>query len=741
MTRWALRFAMGCVLTYTVTNLLAVELPIERPDVSAIKTSAESTRPIEFTRDVQPALTKAGCNGGGCHGAFSGRGGFRLSLWGFDPVVDYYNLTIDAQGRRVSLAAPTESLILAKPLTVVPHEGGLRLESGSESYEILRQWIAQRVPAPKPDDPQLVRLEVISASVTLEPGTTTDALLLAHWSDGQSRDVSRWGIYDTTSEKVVKVSPLGKLTAVGPGRASITIRYQGHVAAIAVTVPYAKPSEPQGFAQANFIDRAVLAQWKEVGLLPTPLADDGEFLRRVYLDLIGTLPTVNEARAFLDSTDSQKRSKLIDALLERPEYADYWALKWGDLLRIHRRALGAKGVRSFSDWFLKALRENRPFDKIVHEIMSARGNLYASGPVAFYFINTTPQELAETSAQVFLGIRMQCARCHHHPFEVWSQDDYYGLAACFSQVQRKDTKELGRYGGAQSIQLAEETKLPHPTTGAPVPPRLLGQQPLEPKPGHDPREDLADWMTSPDNAYFAKNVVNRYWGYLMGRGLVDPIDDLRASNPASHPALLSELERDFVAHHFDLKHLLRTLTNSSTYQLATELTPARDADGVFFSHRSPRKMPAEVMLDAINQITMGSDSFESFPAGTRAMWLPDPAVDSYFLDVFGRPPRATNCECERSRRSDLRQVLHLANGDALQQKIARTEGRVAKLEKAGASDEAFIEDVYLAGLTRRPQPEEVTVAKQIIATAPSRREGWEDLMWTVLNLAEFSVNH
>jgi hypothetical protein len=730
--RLALLLAISSILNSAMPSLCA-EVAAER--------SIDGALPIEFVRDVIPVLTKAGCNSGGCHGAFSGRGGFRLSLWGFDPIADYDALTTEAQARRIFPAAPSASLLLTKPTTIVPHEGGLRLEMGSESYEILRRWIAQRAPAPRSSDPYVLRLEVTTAEVTLQPGTTADLILRAHWSDGQVRDVTRWALYDTTSEKVARISPVGKVTAAASGRASITIRFQGQVAAVAVTVPYGKPSELEGFVEVNYIDRAMRGEWQRVGVSPAPLAEDGEFLRRVSVDLIGTLPTVDETRAFLDSSDPQKRSKLIDALLERPEYADYWAIKWSDLLRVHRRAVGVKGLESFSVWLHEALRKNQPFDQIAHEILIARGNLYTSGPVAFYFINTTPQELAETTAQVFLGIRMQCARCHHHPFEVWTQDDYYGLAACFAQVGRKDTKELGRYGGAQSIQLAGEANLPHPTTGASVPPRVLGGPPLELKLGHDPRENLADWLTSPDNAYFAKNVVNRYWGYLLGRGLVEPLDDLRASNPASQPPLLDELVHDFVVHKFDLKHLLRTIANSSTYQRAAEIAPKRDGDGMFFTHRTPRKLPAEVILDAINQIVDATESFASFPVGTRAMSLPDPAVDSYFLETFGRPIRATNCECERPQRSDLRQVLHLANGDALQQKIASPEGRIAKLEKAGATDEAVIEELYLAALTRRPLAEEVTEAKLAIATAPSRREGWEDLMWAVLNLAEFSVNH
>jgi hypothetical protein len=389
----------------------------------------------------------------------------------------------------------------------------------------------------------------------------------------------------------------------------------------------------------------------------------------------------------------------------------------------------------------QSLREGKPADQIVRELLLSQGNLYASGPVAFYFVDQTPEDLAETTAQIFLGVRLQCAKCHHHPFEVWSQEDYYGLASFFTRVRRKDTKEGGRYGGAQAIQLASTGRIEHPRTLREVPPRLLGKSPFSPSEGEDPRKALADWITARDNPFFARNVVNRYWGYLFGRGLVEPIDDQRATNPPSHPELLDALTRDFIEHDFDLKHLLRTLCRSHTYQLASELRPTRDAEGEFYTHRRPRRLPAEVLLDAINQATGTHEKFSGLPEGTRAIALPDPSVDSSFLDTFGRPKRASTCECERGSRADLTQVLRLSNSEQMQAKVAHQQGRLAKLMLAKKNDDEIIEELYLATFSRLPTAQERQTVTRLLASAPSRQEGLEDLLWTLLNSGPFVFNH
>jgi hypothetical protein len=443
-----------------------------------------------------------------------------------------------------------------------------------------------------------------------------------------------------------------------------------------------------------------------------------------------------------------KRAKIIDALLDRSEYVPYWRLKWGDLLRGHSRHLNQKGLRSFNSWLDQALRENRPLDGMVRELLTARGNLFTNGPVAFYFIDQTPEELAETTGQIFLGVRLQCAKCHHHPFEVWSQEDYYGMAAFFTGVQRKDTKEGGRYGGAQSISMIPGKTLPHPKTQKVVLPQMLGQPPLTVKDGQDPRQALAVWVTDKKNPFFARNIVNRYWGYMFGRGIAEPIDDMRATNPPSHPELLEALAQDFIDHHYDLKHLLRTICNSRTYQLASEIDPQRDRDGMFFTHHRPRQLPAEVLMDAINQAADVEELFNRAGnrnslvlPGTRAIELPDPTVASYFLDVFSRPQRTSTCECDRTNAPDLSQVLHLANSEEVHNKVSNPKGRVAKLMEAKKTDDEILEELYLATLSRLPTMEDRKVLHKFRALYPSRQQYFEDVLWTLLNSSEFISNH
>lgn len=693
-----------------------------------------------FVRDVLPVLTKSGCNAGACHGSFQGRGGFRLSLFGFDPQFDFAALVEEARGRRIFPAAPDHSLILRKPAGLMAHGGGRKLPADSEGYRRVRDWIVRGAPGPRPSDPRLLRLEITPRDIELQPGKSLSAKVQAIWSDSVNQDVSAWAVYDSTQEHVASVSPRGDIQAEGPGRTAVMVRYLGQFAVVNVSVPFGVVTA-QPAPQHNFIDGHLQATWRKLGLNPAPLAADGEFLRRVYLDLIGTLPTPDEIRTFHQSTDPAKRAKLIDQLLERSEYVDYWALKWGDLLRAHRRALGEKGLASFSTWLKNSLRANKGMDQFVRELLLAQGNLYAHGPVAFYFVDQTPEDLAETTSQIFLGIRMQCAKCHHHPFEAWSQEDYYGLAAFFARIERKDTKEEGRYGGAQSIRMAATGQVKHPGTGLVVAPRWLGQSTDKTPDTLDPRQPLADWLTSGTNPYFARNLVNRTWGYLFGRGMIEPIDDLRATNPATHPELLEALTKDFIARGFDMKHLLRTICNSRGYQLAFELGPTRDAEGMFFTHRRPRRLPAEVLLDAVNQAAGVQEKFDKLPPETRAISLADSSISSYFLDTFGKPKRTTTCECERGDRSDLSQVLHLVNSDKLQQKLADPKGRLGRLMDAKKSDVEMVEDLYLATLSRSPTAQEQVTVRRLLAAAPSRKEGFEDLLWTLLNCAEFVFNH
>lgn len=705
-------------------------------------------QPTEFVRDVVPVLTKAGCNAGSCHGSFQGRGGFRLSLLGFDSIADHEAIVLQGRGRRVMPSAAENSLILRKPTAAVPHGGGKRLDVDSAAYRILRRWVEEGMPAPAANGPRVVELKVVPSELVLKPGEQEPLAVEAHWSDGEVRRVTDWVLYESTQDTVAEVSAAGLVAVHRSGGATITVRYLGQSAAVPVIVPYGESTAANSFQADNFIDELMSRQWRQLQLSPAPMADDGEFVRRVYLDLIGTLPSPEDVRRFLASTADDKRAQLIDELLERGEYVDYWTLKWSDLLRAHRRSLGEKGLATFNAWLRQALRENRPIDEVVRQLLTAQGNLYQNGAAAFYYVDQTPEELAETTAQVLLGVRLQCAKCHHHPYEVWSQDDYYGLAAVFARVQRKDTLENGRFGGAQSVRLAAEGKVTNPATGSVAAASILGQDLSS---DTDARRALANWLSQKDNPYFARNLVNRYWGYMFGRGLVEPVDDLRSTNPASHPAVLDALAHDFVEHGYDLKHLLRTLCNSRTYQLASEFAPQRDTDGMFFTHRRPRRLPAEVLLDAINQAAGVEEKFNDggrgrfgntmVPHGTRAIALPDPTVNSYFLDVFGRPNRTTACECDRSNRSDLSQVLHLANGDQFHAKIVDAKGRIARRLADGAADAPLIEELYLATFCRVPSSSERETVANLIAAAASRKEGFEDLLWALLNSTEFVFNH
>ena len=703
--------------------------------------SSSATAIVNFSRDVVPVLTKAGCNAGACHGSFQGRGGFRLSLLGFDPVADYESLVQAGRGRRVASSAPEQSLFLRKATGAMPHGGGLRVSPDSESYRLLLSYVAQGGSPAGRDDPVVVKLTTEPEAAVLSPGESVKLTVSAEWSDGVRRDVTRWALFDSNDTQLVEVSESGRVSAVASGKAPVSVRFHGQVASVDVTVPFEGGKKIDDFTPAGFIDELALAEWQRVGVQPAPLSSDSEFVRRAYLDLIGTLPQPDETRAFLNSTQQDKRAKLIDALLERPEYVDFWTLKWSDLLRVHRRYVGDKGLESFRGWVRRAVRENRPLNEMVRELITAQGDLFSNGPVGFYFVDSKPEELAETTAQVFLGIRLQCARCHHHPLEVWGQDDYYGLAAFFTRMQFKDAGKLGvRFGGPKSLR---PTAAPNKNRKLQMEsePRLLGGQTVAAAELSDVRQPLADWIAANDNPWFARNFVNRYWAWVTGRGIVEPVDDLRATNPASIPPLLEALTRDFVEHDFDAKRLLRTICNSRVYQLASDLNPERDRNGRLFTHRVPRRMPAEVLLDAVCRFTGVEEKFNGQPAGTRAIALPDPTIGSPFLMTFGRPLRNNACECARVSKPDLAQALFLVNDYGLNAKIRDPNGRLNRLLKDGSPDKSIVEELYLAALTRMPTDEERNVIRELLAEIPNREEGWQDVMWTLLNCSEFVFNH
>ncbi len=584
-------------------------------------------------------------------------------------------------------------------------------------------------------------MDVEPRELILQPGKQAALRAIAAWSDGVTRDVTRWVLYDVNDQAVAEVSRSGIVQAAAPGRTAVTVRYLGRAVAVTVTVPYGAASPAvAALPRHNFIDELAAAEWQKVGVEPAALCDDATFLRRVSLDLTGTLPTPEQVRAFLAANEPKKREKLIDALLERPEYVDFWSLRWGDLLRAHRRTLGEKGLASFRNWLGTSIRDSRPANAMVRDLLTAQGNLYANGAAAMFFVDQTPQDLAETTAQVFLGLRLQCARCHHHPFESISQDDYYSLAAFFAKVRRKDSLEGGRFGGLQAVLVDEAGAVTHPTTGAAVSPRVLGNKTSANTPA-DPRQTLAEWVTAPDNPYFAKNLVNRYWAYLFGRGLVHPVDDLRETNPATHPALLDAVAQDFIKHGYDLKHLLRTICRSRVYQLAAETAPKRDAAGIFLTHHVPRRLSAEVLLDAVNQATGTSEVFANLPPDTRAIALPDTSV-TFGVPRYLWPSEAhhhVRLRASAATRTCVRRCTWPTARRCIRRSAKPPGGSQSCWRPSGAMPRSLKSCTWSRWPGCRTMAEKQT-AQRFLAETPSKKEVFEDLLWTLVNCAEFSFS-
>ncbi len=702
---------------------------------------AKSTTPrvVSFRNEVQPILTKLGCNMGACHGSQHGKGGFKLSLLGFEPDPDYTAIVKSARGRRVTPFAPTESLLLLKPTLAVAHAGGKRLIPDSAEYEVLRLWLEQGATTPLATDPTVTGVRIEPPARVLRPGETQQYIVTAILSDGTLQDVTDQARFDSLNEGVATVSKLGATKVERQGETNIMARYQGQAALARVTVPF---SATKAFAwkPANILDEKAAAKWRELGLVPSPTCTDAEFLRRVMLDTIGTIPTADEVEAFLADKDPQKREKLVDRVLDRPEYVDYWTLKWGDLLRVNSETLGTQGMLALNLWLRDSFRSNKHFDAMIDELVTAQGSIFTSGPANYFRVASNPEDLAETTAQLFMGVRLQCAKCHHHPFEAYGQDDYYGLAAYFARIRTKNSDEFGLFGQERVIYVTSSGEINQPRTGKRATPR-----PLNAPPADDPvdrRRALSRWLTTADNPWTARNVVNRYWGYLMGIGLVNPIDDLRATNPPSNPELLDALAQEFIKSKYDLKSLLRLILKSNVYALSALPTPDNRLDSTFFTHYRVKRLSAEALLDAVNSATGTTEKFALRPEGTRSISLPDTTFKSYFLDTFGRPVRAIACECERGVDPNLSQALHLMNGDVVQRKVTATDGRLATLLKdKSINDSALVKKLYVIVFNRPAEPHEVETAVKLIAEAPNRTTGAQDLFWALLNSKEFLFNH
>lgn len=708
-----------------------------------------------FRNHVQSVLSKQGCNSGACHGAAAGKNGFKLSLRGYDPEFDFYSITRQSRGRRIVPKDPGRSLLLTKPTGAIPHKGGVRFREDSRDYQVIAEWIAAGHPAPKPDDPRLDHLEILPKTAILQPGQTQQVIVRAHFSDGRVEDVTEWAKYTPTNLTVAKVDEQGQVDVTGHGEGSIVAWYLAKNVVATVTSPYPSKVPASVFAespQANLIDKLVLEKLQQLNLPPSPRSSDSAFIRRAYLDTIGVLPTVEETKKFLEDTSTDKRKSLIDELLNRPEFVDYWTYKWSDLLLLSGERLRPKALDSFYAWIRQHVEQNTPWDEFVRQIVTAKGSTFENGAANFYSLHQDPLDMAENVSMAFLGMSIGCAKCHDHPMEKWTNDQYYGMANMFARVRGKGWGGDFRNGdGNRTVFVVEDGELIQPRTGNPQPPRPLDAEPLPFDDPSDRRVYLAEWLTSPENPYFSRAIVNRVWANYLGVGLVEAVDDLRLTNPPSNEALLAALSDYLVENQYDLKALMRLILNSETYQRSSEPLEQNRADERYYSRYYPKRLSAEVLLDAISKVTEAPTKFPGYPEGTRALELRDANVESYFLQTFGRPDRLITCECERTSDPSMTQVLHILNGDTLNQKLsqkaddkAKTKAnRIGRLMQANVTDAEIIEDIYLAAYSRRPSEKDRERIQKVLASVPEeeKREAIEDLYWSLLSSREFLFNH
>lgn len=708
--------------------------------------------PISFRNDVVPVLSKAGCSAGTCHGNKYGKGGFKLSLRSQDPALDFQALTRDAASRRVNPLEAERSLALLKPTTQVPHEGGLRFKKDSDEYRILARWIAEGCRDDVEFAPKLMRIEVAPRQqVIVEPKREVQLSAKAFFSNGATRDITSSAVYEPANN-LVKVSHDGLVQSDGSGETTVLVRFLGEQLPVRLAFIPARPnfkwSSPR---ENNYIDQQVFAKLRSLRVNPSGLSSDHVFMRRAYLDLLGILPTPDEARAFVADAHKDKRARLIDALLERPEFADFWALKWADLFRNEEKAIDRKGVQAFHDWIAQSIRENEPVDRFVREIIAARGSTYLNPPANYYRALRDPITRAEATAQVFLGVRLQCAQCHNHPFDRWSQDDYYDWASVFARVDykilqnnRRDNLDKHEFNGEQIVFVAREGAVTNARNGQVAPARFLGVS-KELAPEDDPLRELSTWITT--NPLFAKSQVNRVWFHLMGRGLVDPIDDFRPTNPASHPELIEQLAKDFVTQKYDLRWLTRLVMNSRAYQLSSEPNDTNADDELNYSHVSPRRLTAEQLLDAQHEALAVPARFNGYPLGMRAGQLPGveatrlrekrKSSSDTFLVLFGKPMRLLSCECERSSETTMSQAFNLVSGPEINELLSAPENRIQQMIAAGKSNRDMVTELYWAALSRPPALAELLELSLRAEKAENRRKVFEDIAWALLNAKEF----
>jgi hypothetical protein len=776
--------------------------------VKAVSSGTAASAAPSFRNEVVPVLTRFGCNQGGCHGKEAGQNGFKLSLRGFAPEQDYDRLIVESFGRRMNHASPELSLFLAKASGRLPHRGGELFPEDSRAYELLVKWIEAGTPNVQAEEPTLSALELLGGGRKMGSGQEQQLLVRATFSDGRSRDVTWLAKFYSNDSTVLGVSEAGRVRAKREGASTIRAHFQDKVAVTAFTIPYARPVEAGLYTKRNnVIDAPLFEKLSELGIPPSPGSSDEEFIRRAFLDAIGTLPSPGEILAFLDDPSADRRARLVDGLFERPEFVDYWAQQLGDLLQNRKErdhdVRGSKGVRNFHQWLREQVAANRPWNELARDVLCAVGDT-SSSPQIGYFVVTVGEsreapktDVVAAVAQSFLGTRILCCKCHNHPDENYTQDDYYHFAAFFSAVsldrqkpekapssltvlmpgeqeQRKRYADLEKQLQPLEIsfkeKLGEEQKkiqkqiddkrkemegcrkraeeirrapvmVSQPRTGIALAPQPLDRTPVQLAPGEDPRRALADWMTAPGNEYFSGSIVNRLWKHYFGVGLVDPVDDLRSSNPPSNAELWKVLNREFVGSGFNLRHVMKLILNSRAYQLSSATLPENELDRRFYSHYTAKRMSAEVLLDAISQVTGVPDSFPGYPVGIRAIQLPDPGVESHFLKLFGQSDRVTSCACERNGEVTLPQLLHLQNGASVVEKIKSPDGLLSKLIPETPDNAKLAQRLFLAAMGRRPRESELRMLERLFGDGSDRTEVVRDLLWALVNSKEFVFNH
>jgi hypothetical protein len=720
--------------------------------VSVKATSMDEAMPISFANHIVPIFTKLGCNGGGCHGKSGGQNGFALSLLGFVPELDYRTLVKENRGRRILPSSPENSLLLLKAAGIMAHAGGKRMEVGSDEYKLIRRWITSGTPYSDGKDLEVIKITVHPEQQIISRNNRQQFAVHAHYSDGSIVDVTQRAQYESNDPDIAVVDGTGLVRSLDmSGEAAVMARFSSQVATFRATVPLGMKIPAYAFETKTIVDRFSQKKWQELGIVPSEQSSDEVFVRRVYVDITGTLPTPKQVKEFLESKDAAKRDKLIDRLVETPEYSYYFANSWADVLRVKRgnnqNQNRAYGTFAFHNWIRESIANDKPYDQFTREILAAVGDDQKSPPTVWYRDLLKPEQFVDDACQLFLGVRVACAQCHHHPYEKWSQDDYWGMAAFFGQIGRKAAPNLGvnvqnQQQARQIIYNKGNGTVLNTRTGKSAIMRALDADPVKLAPGDDPRHRLVDWMVDAKNPFFARAVVNRYWAHFFGKGIVDPVDDMRVTNPPSNPELLDALAQDFIKSSYSLKHLVKQLVKSRTYQLSAMPNEYNKNDKKSFARYYPHRMSAEVLYDAVSQVTASPAAFPGLPtdkhAPNRAIMLPDEAFPSYFLDVFGRPQRISACECERVSEANLAQVLHLLNSQEIQGKLARPDGRSAQLARDPRPDREKVEELFLWAFARKPSEAQMSIALENIQNnAKNRQLAYENILWALINTKEF----